>query len=432
MSTDARADDSPLGWMRRWAGRGFWAVSDQALISLSNFLLNVLLARWLAADEYGAFTVGFSILLIVGSFHGALLTDPMLVFGASRFAGTASQYLRVLVFGHWILTGPVALLALGGALALRFLGAQALSPALLGLALAAPLYLLLLLLRRACYVTLEPRQSAAASGLYLVVSLLGAFALSRTTKLSPASGFLALAAGSLVSSAWLFPRLRTTWSIPRRAEISEVLAVHWGFSRWTLGANLAQWVRGNLYYFILPVWGGLEASAAFRAMANLIMPLTQPLMAISPLLLPAFTRARSRSDFGATVGRVGVLLAAGAGAYWIVLGSFGEPILGWIYAGKYVEHGRLAWVIGLIPVCTAIGAAVATALRALERPDRDFWATAVSAAIALTVGVLLTRVWGVGGAIAGLVLSYVVATLLMTAIFVSLRSDGRPPAEERP
>jgi O-antigen/teichoic acid export membrane protein len=430
MTIDGRTDET-LSRVRRWAGRGFWAVADQAFISVSNFLLNVLLARWLAANEYGAFTVGFSLLLVIGSFHGAFLTDPMLVFGASRFAGEARSYLRVLVFGHWVLTGSLALVALGGALGLRLLGMAALPGALLGLALAAPLYLLLLLLRRACYVTLEPRQSASASGLYLVASLLCAFALSRTTTLSPASGFLALAGGSLVSSAWLVSRLGVPWSLPGRAEVSEVLAVHWGFSRWTLGANLAQWVRGNLYYFLLPVWGGLEASAAFRAMANLIMPLTQPLVAISPILLPAFTRARSRPDFGATVGRVGILLTAGAGAYWIFLGWFGEPILDWIYAGKYVEHARMAWVLGLIPVCTAIGAAVATALRALERPDRDFWATAISAALALSVGAFLTRLWGVGGAIAGLALSYVVATLLMTAIFVSLRAGTRPPGGER-
>jgi O-antigen/teichoic acid export membrane protein len=408
---------------RRWGARGFWTIADQGLISLSNFLLNVLLARWLSADAYGAFTVGFSILLIVGSFHGALLTDPMLVFGASRFTETASAYLRALIFGHWVLTLPVALVALGSGLGLRFLDAGALSPALLGLAVATPLYLLLLLLRRACYVRMDPRRSAVASGLYLVVTLLAAFAASRMTELSSESGFLALAAGSLASSGWLLSRLGIAWSFPSRAEISEIVSVHWKFSRWALGTNLAQWVRGNLYFFILPIWGGLEANAAFRALANLIMPLTQPLVAISPLLLPAFVKARARPDFGVTVGRVAILLTAGAAAYWLGLGLFNQAILDWLYGGKYLEYGHLAWVIGLIPVCVAAGGTVATALRALERPDRDFWVTAVSAAITLTIGVLLTRAWGVAGAILGSTLSFVVALALLVAIFLSLRSE---------
>jgi O-antigen/teichoic acid export membrane protein len=386
--------------------------------------LNVLLARWLAADAYGAFTVGFSILLIVGSFHGAFLTDPMLVFGASRFAETASAYLRVLILGHWILTVPLALIALGGGVALRLIGAGGLSLALLGLAIATPLYLLLMLMRRACYLRIDPKQSAVASGVYFAVTLVGAFASARTTDPSPESGFLAIAAGSLVSSAWLWLQSGVGWSLPSRAEISEVASVHWEFSRWTLGANLAQWVRGNLYYFILPVWGGLEATAAFRAIANLIMPLTQPLVAISPLLLPAFVRARARSDFRTTVGRVGIALAVGAVVYWLVLGSFGGPILDWLYGGKYLEHGELAWVVGLIPICTALAAAFATALRALERPDRDFWATAISAAIALTIGLLLTRICGIAGAVTAWTFSYVVATLIL--IFVSLQPMKHP------
>ena len=411
--------------MRRWGTRGFWTIADQGLISLSNFLLNVLLARWLSADAYGAFTLGFSILLIVGSFHGALLTDPMLVFGASRFTETAPAYLRALIFGHWILTLPVALVALGSGLVLHFLGAGVLSPALLGLAVATPLYLLLLLLRRACYVRMDPRRSAVASGLYLVVTLLGAFAAWRMTELSSESGFLALAAGSLASSGWLLSRLGVAWSLPSRAEISEIVSVHWEFSRWALGTNVAQWVRGNLYVFILPIWGGLEANAAFRALGNLITPLTQPLVAISPLLLPAFVRARARPDFGGTVGRVGIFLAAGAVAYWLGLGLFNQPILDWLYDGKYLEYGHLVWAIGLIPVCFAVGGTVATALRALERPDRDFWATAVSAAITLTIGVLLTRAWGVAGAIWGSIFSYVVGLALLAAIFLSVRSERR-------
>lgn len=429
MAIDSRADERwpDLDRVRRWGARGFWAITDQGLISLSNFVLNILLARWLTPADYGAFTVGFSVLLIIGSFHSALLTDPMLVFGAGRFAGKSSSYLRVLVLGHWVLTAPLALVALAVALGLRFWSVDTLSSAVLGLALAAPLYQLPMLLRRAFYVRMEPREAAAASGLYVAFSLVTAFALSRATNLSAASGFIAMTAGSVVSTAWLLLRLRVGWSIPNRDEISNVLSVHWAFSRWGLGVSVAWWVRSSLYYLILPISGGLEASAAFRAMVNLIMPLMQTIGSIGPLLLSAFAAARARADFDAIVRRVALLLGAGAVAYWVALGLFAEPILIWLYEGKYAEHGHLAWIIGLLPVCAAIGAAVGTALRALQRPDYDFWVTALSALAALTIGVLLVRNWGVAGAVAGWTLSYIISTVLMTAIFIQLRKGERDP-----
>jgi O-antigen/teichoic acid export membrane protein len=374
--------------------------------------------------------VGFSVLLIIGGLHGALLADPMLVFGPSRFAGRFPTYLRVLILAHWVLTVPPALFGLAVGFGLEFWGAGMLSPVLLSLAFAAPLYLLPMLLRRAFYVRMEPKEPAAASGLYVAVCLTTLFALSRTTELSAASGFLAMAAGGLVSSAWLLLRLRVSWSIPSRVEISDVLSAHWSFGRWGLGLSLAWWVRSNIYYVVLPMSGGLQAGAGFRAIVNLIMPAMQTIGAVGPLLLSAFTTARTRTDFGLIVGRVSILFGIGSIIYVLLVGCFIGPIIDWMYDGRYAEYANLIWIIGLIPILGAVGAAVGAAIRALERPDYDFWATAVSALAALTVGMWLVREWGVAGAVAGWTISYAISTLLMTTILLRFIARKRDPEPE--
>ena len=45
--------------------KGFLAVLDQGLISGSNFLLSILLARWLRADQYGAYALSFAIFVLL-------------------------------------------------------------------------------------------------------------------------------------------------------------------------------------------------------------------------------------------------------------------------------------------------------------------------------------------------------------------------------
>ena len=47
---------SVKGWMP-WVGKGSLAVLDQGLFAGSNFMLNVLLARWLAPADFGAFAL---------------------------------------------------------------------------------------------------------------------------------------------------------------------------------------------------------------------------------------------------------------------------------------------------------------------------------------------------------------------------------------
>ncbi|GIX47763.1 MAG: hypothetical protein KatS3mg131_1974 [Candidatus Tectimicrobiota bacterium] len=68
----------------RWARKGGLAVLDQGLFSGANFLVNILLARWLPPEEYGAFAVALSVFYLLAGFHTAVLTEPMLAdFSAS-------------------------------------------------------------------------------------------------------------------------------------------------------------------------------------------------------------------------------------------------------------------------------------------------------------------------------------------------------------
>src|SRR3712207_1992334 len=84
------------GWRRalkRWVTKGLWAVLDQGFFASSNFVLNVLLARWLAPADYGAFSLAFAVFLLIGSLHTAVLTEPMLVFGPGKYKDRLSEYM---------------------------------------------------------------------------------------------------------------------------------------------------------------------------------------------------------------------------------------------------------------------------------------------------------------------------------------------------
>lgn len=154
--------------------KGFWAVSDQGLLSLSNFVLNVLLARWLSQHDYGAFAVAFAIFTLLFPLHAAMLTEPMLVFGPGRYKDNLSEYLGALVYGHlgFATLGSLALLLIS-MLGLALWGSSTFFTVLLALALATPFVFLLYLVRRACYIRTEPHLAALGGALYMVLILMG-------------------------------------------------------------------------------------------------------------------------------------------------------------------------------------------------------------------------------------------------------------------
>jgi hypothetical protein len=55
-----------FGTFRKWFAKGGLAIVDYGLISGSNFLLGVLLARWLSPRDYGAYALSFSFLIRAG------------------------------------------------------------------------------------------------------------------------------------------------------------------------------------------------------------------------------------------------------------------------------------------------------------------------------------------------------------------------------
>ena len=59
---------------RTWLQKGLYAVLDQGLISGSNFLLTILLARWLAPEQYGAYALSFAIFVFFSFFSNKAYT----------------------------------------------------------------------------------------------------------------------------------------------------------------------------------------------------------------------------------------------------------------------------------------------------------------------------------------------------------------------
>ena len=134
---------SVLGRWLPWLKKGTLAVVDQGLVSGCNFLLSVLLARWLLPEEYGAYALSFSVFLLLAGFHQNLVLSPLSVLGPSVYRHQLRNYLGAML---WIQAafGIVvsAALAIAAWVSQRILHQPFISNALAGLAISAPCVLL--------------------------------------------------------------------------------------------------------------------------------------------------------------------------------------------------------------------------------------------------------------------------------------------------
>lgn len=415
MVTQVRVDAAPS--VRSWVGRGVLAVTDQALFSASGLVLNILLARWLEPDDYGAFAVGFTVFIALSTLHTALITEPMLVLGSGRYAGHLAEYRRALVVCHWRVAGVVALALAGAGLGVRVAGGERLALVLLEYAVVAPVILLFWMLRRAAYVRLDPQTAGIGAAINLLIVLAGVVGLRAAGRPSALGGVAAMGAGALLASLWFARRLAASELGSADVPIADVWRAHWAYGRWAIGSTALVAIPANLFLPVLSASHGLGAAALLRAIVNFVQPAVQATNVLGVLLLSGLVRARGTADFGRLVRRALGILVGACSLYGLVLVAVADPLLAMAYSGRYRSEPCLIWLVGALPVVVALEYVPSVVLKAVERVDSVFWIWLLVAVTIAPLGVVGTVVLGECGAAAAMV-----GTLLGAALLLGIRS----------
>jgi O-antigen/teichoic acid export membrane protein len=410
-----------------WMFRGAWAILDQGMFALSNFAVNIVVARWLSVQDYGAFTIAYTVFLLLATVHTALLSDPLIVFGAGQYRDVLPGYLAVLMRSHWVLATAASLVLSVSGIGLTLFGQRDVGLALLGLAIANPFILLLWLVRRSCYIPVDPRLAAFGGILYMAILLSGAYLLLRIGQLTPASAFVLMGVGSLASAVWIQSRLPFKFSADITGAFrSRIRSEHWMFGRWVVCAGLVGAASSQAYYVVMPPWHGLESTATLKALTNLVMPAMQSLTALSVMMLTSLVRVRDTPRFGRMVRRLLIVYTVGTLVYWLALGLSHQHVVRWLYGGRYASQSALLWLLGLLPVVGALTGVLDSALRARERSGAIFRAWVLALVSTCVLGIPLALAFGTGGAIVGQLISYGMAVCSMAW---SLRRRRFTPAQ---
>ena len=392
-----------------WVGKGSLAVLDQGLISGSNFLIGILLARWLVPEQYGAYALAFSIFLFVSGFHNALLLEPMSVFGPASYGKCLVAYLGRLLRLHFVLAFFLAGLVVACITVLHYFTAdRALTSALWGVCIATPLILFFWLCRRAAYINLAPSLAARGASAYCFVLICLLLLIKRVGWLSGFTAFLIQSLAATAAAILLLPSLRSKLNSQSGPSSSEVVRQHWRYGRWAVATQFVYWLSGNAYYVLVAAFLRMQDVAALRALQNFTLPFAQFLSAVSLLLLPwasARFAEEGRVGFQRRIRQITLLFTAMASAYYAVLWLFGGRIMAILYAGRYTDFAYLLPLVAAPVVVLAVSQGSTIAVQAMAAPAEVFLAYSVSGILTILAGVALARYWGLAGALIGILTS---------------------------
>ena len=413
-----------------------YSLTDQGFAVGATFLANIVLARTQSVEEYGVFALCYSVFTFLSGLHSAAILEPYTVYGAGRYRGTFSEYLRLMVRSNALI--GVAL----SACLLSFYGLCLLyaphlaSPALLGLGLSVGVLVSGIFLRRVFYLQRQAAFAAACSLVFFVTVVCGIFFALKARVLDSFSVFLILALGWIVAGAVFGRKLWFGKPRQRFLEIQpDYWGEHWKYARWLLATALVFQLTTQGYYWLLAGLLSVKDVGELKAMYNVVAPIEQVLIAFAFLALPAMASHFAARNIGAFLSVWKHLLAAAVGitaVYALGVRTFGQPILHLFYGGKFDADAPLLSILVLTPLVMGAGYSLQDALKAMERPNVVFYGYLCSGATTLSLGIVLVRHFGLQGAVYGVVLSGTVYTAALAAGFwFCLRRGSRHHREAR-
>jgi O-antigen/teichoic acid export membrane protein len=414
--------------LRHWGRKSAISLLDQGFTSAASFGLNVLLARWMAAEDYGAFAVAFAGCLFVSGFHNVLLLEPLSVMGPSKYAAQLSEYFRAQLVIHFILVGFLAAgTLLVGVLLSRAALRGSLPSAVVGSSLALPFLLLLWLARRMCYVAQRPAVAVLGSATHLCLLAGGMFLLHHFTQVNAFASFLLVGCGSAIAACLVLLKL----GLRKHGEATDpgmswtaLLRQNWSYGRWLTLTTLLSWVSTQLQVFSTASLLGLTLAGVLRAMQLPSLAISQAISATTLLMLPSLARELGQGSVSRLhrkaaltsffLTTVGVLFVA----FLFLFSAQFEQLL---YGSRYQAFARLIPVLGLAPVFLGFCSSFSYALRALGKSQYELLAYVLSALTAAISSAVLVPLWGLQGAVASIVMT---TAVLAVSIFVFYKRWG--------
>jgi len=395
-----------------WMGKGGLALLDFGLYSGSNFLLGILLARWMAPEQYGAYALVFSVFILVTFLYQALLLEPLSVFSGTTYSKNLRGYLKSNFWLHWGVSAVICLLMGATAVAAKvWWHSPASAMAFAGMTAATPFILIHALGRRSFYLKLSPGPAAFGSSFYCILVVAGSFLIFRLGWLSAFSAFLVMGFAALVGGVIMVFQLNAKLE-PATAEmhLHETWTKHWNYGKWALGTCIVGWIPTYVYIPLVSKFSGLAVAAELRALMNLGGPVLQTYAALSMLFLPYAARVQGTEGArgsSALTRKLTALFAVGAIAYWMVLIPLRHPLFNLLYAGKYIEASSLLPLFAAETVIWSSALGPAIVLRAMEYPRSLFFANGAASIVAIVFGIPATRYFGLHGVVWSMVISNV-------------------------
>jgi O-antigen/teichoic acid export membrane protein len=407
---------------RRMSVRLGLTATDQCVSSISNFAVGVVIARMTGVAGFGAYSLAYSVWLIVAALHRSLITDPMAIENDLHVPG-AARNVRVGLASELGLGLAAAVLFAGGGLVLMAVGQHEFGICFLGLAPWLPFLLAQDYWRWIGFMETRPGKSLVNDIVFALVQVAAFLALYLGRSHSPVMAIDAWGISAVAAAAF------GLWQFSIRPTLHEGagrVRSRWHLSKWLVGVNAAASVQQQATVVLTGVFLGPAGIGGLKAATNLVSgPSFVLIQAGGSVGLPEASKALKDNGWKG-LRRVHLMITAAGmasvGLIAVVVLCFGRQLLDLVYGPAFGKFAPIADILALAVFISTIPLGAILCLKA-TRQTRQLLPSCLGAlTISVIAIVVLAPAFGVTGAAIATVAGNVTKTLwLMISHWTSSR-----------
>lgn len=403
-------------WIRAHR-HAMWVVMDQMVVSGSNFLLGIAMARLLGVERYGQWVLLFAVVLYANTYSSSLVQAPMLTLLPRAEAKERQQLLRGSLTIQILLSLLLAVVtAAGVALADRFLVEWR------GTHLVLPIGLLIIgfqlqdWVRRSFFslgqsIPVLTNDIIAYGGQLALVIVLG-----RYDALNVQRALLVLAGCYLTGFCMGILRLRIR---PSWEDAKNIVRTTWRTSRDYFLSWQFQWLGSQGVLFIGAGSLGVQSAGAIRAAQNLLGPtnvLFQTLENVVPVRCSLHHKKGGNPALFRYLTKVTLFGGVPLGVFLLAVGVFGNQILNLAYGAAYQGYGYLVAMHALYFGISFLVRLLTYVRRTWDQTRLIFIASLISAVVAVAVTAFTVGSLADKGVLLGSIAGVAVTVLILATV----------------
>jgi len=249
------------------------AIVSEGMLSVSNFAIGILMAKYAAKTEYAMYVIMFSIIGFFGAYQNAIINGPLMVLINHKNEKEKKRYISSLAVGkNYIFIPSLFLLATTGVLYSAITNSRFYIMEILILIIVVMIYLSKEFIRTLNFVIMDTYAILKMDLFNVIIVLIGMSLLVYCDIVSNLTAIVVLGAGYL--AAYFFAKRKSPYpSSQNNKSIKESLKENWNYGKWALLGTTCSLAQDRGYIYIVSILLGLATLADISAARLFLMPI---------------------------------------------------------------------------------------------------------------------------------------------------------------